>query len=684
MVRLAVDVGGTFTDLVAYDQANGRITIAKALTTSHDQSEGVLDCISKATVEGGLRPASVDFYVHGGTTVINAITERTGVKTALLTTKGFRDVLEIGRGNRPDLYNLQARSPEPYVPRRYRFEITERLDARGEIVEPLDENDIRKAAEQCRQAGIEAIAVIFLHSYINPSHEERCATLLQQLLPDVAVSASHSVSRQWREYERSNTTALNAYVLPIIRRYFANLSQSLKAIGVNCDYYAMQSNGTVATFAQATDQPLTLVESGPSGGVAGAVRIGAEIGDEDILYFDVGGTTAKCSLVRGGKPQLTAAYRMGRTRLSPGYPVQVPVIDIVEIGAGGGSIAWLDEIGRLRVGPKSAGSDPGPACYKNGGTLPTLTDAKLVIGILDAQNFASGQIELSLKAAREAFRLLADRLAMRIEAAASAVVRIAEASMIDALKLVTVERGHDPRDLAFVVSGGAGPMLAAKLGRELHVKSTIIPVYPGIFSAWGMLAAFPGLDLRRTYFGRATSTVLGEIRDVCKLLLSEAVTHFGVGGDDGLSLSYRLEARYKGQEHSVATDFDLAWPIEKFLAAFHQAHKTAYTFEMPSTPVEITNIHLRAEMISEVVDLTTICRNNRGGVGAVWKPKRDVYIDDTTGWVACRVADRAELPVGEKIDGPLLIEEATTTSLVLPGQSMMVNDTGLIIIKENR
>jgi N-methylhydantoinase A len=678
---MATDVGGTFTDLVAYDEVSGDVVIAKSLTTQHDQSEGVLNCIGDAAARSGLEPSSVDFFVHGGTTVINAITERKGVRTALITTSGFRDVLEIGRGNRPDLYNLQSRSPEPYVPRRFRYEVTERLDARGDVVMPLDENDVKIAAEKCREAGIEAIAVVFLHSYVNPMHERRCVELLEAFLPGVSVSASSSVSRQWREYERSNTVALNAYVQPIIERYFASLERSLGESGVVSDYFAMQSNGGVATFKQAAEQPLSLVESGPSGGVSGAVRIGADVGDADILYFDVGGTTAKCSLIRHGRPQLTPSYRLERSRLSPGYPIQVPVVDIVEIGAGGGSIAWLDDTGRLHVGPRSAGSNPGPVCYARGGQAPTVTDAKLVIGILDPDNFAGGQMKLDLRAAQSAFGPIAEALGKSIEAAALAVVRIAEASMIDALKLVTVERGHDPRDLSFVVSGGAGPMLAARLGRELRVKSTIIPVYPGIFSAWGMLAAHPRVDLRRTFFGRVNDDVLSDVAEVFDALVGEAVVHFGVSKRQDLSLHYRLEARYKGQEHSVATAFEPNWTPDRYLQAFHDAHETAFTFKLPEAPVEITNVHLQAELLSRVVNLAPVADEGRSLETAL-KGTRMVFIDEDTGWVKCDVLNREKISVDEAIDGPLLIEEATTTSLVLPGQTLTVNRSGLLIINE--
>ena len=681
-MRLATDVGGTFTDLIAYDESSGRISIAKTLTTVHDQSIGVLVTIEAARAGDRLDPAAITFFVHGGTTVINAITERKGVKTALVTTRGFRDVLEIGRGNRPDLYNLRARTPAPYVPRRLRFEVTERLDARGEVIDALDENDVREVADNCRGAGVEAIAVVFLHSYVDSRHEDRCAQLLRQYLPDVSVSTSNQISRQWREYERTNTAVLNAYVQPIITRYFNNLEGKLGRAGIECELYAMQSNGGLATFAQVCEQPLTLVESGPSGGVAGAVRIGAAVGEEDILSLDVGGTTAKCSLIRNGRPQLASEYKLQWSRVSPGYPVQMPVVDIVEIGAGGGSIAWLDESGGLHVGPQSAGSTPGPVCYALGGTAPTVTDAKLVVGILDPENFANGQMTLDTAAARASFDGIAAALSCRIEEAAAAVIRIAEANMINALKLVTVQRGHDPRDLTFVASGGAGPMLAARLGRELNVKSTIIPVYPGIFSAWGMLAALPRTDLKQTLFRPADDAGLTAARTIFTSLVDQAVAYFAAADETDLILHFSIEARYRGQEHSVSAAYQPDWSTAAYLNSFHNAHQTAFTFKLLDSAVEITNLHLQAKLKSATIELTACEPSGRSVAGAL-KGHRDLFVENGTGWVSCPVMDRQKLPIDHALHGPLLIEEATTTTLVLPGQVLEMTSVGLLVITEN-
>jgi N-methylhydantoinase A len=347
-----------------------------------DQSSGVLDTIAQSVEADGLDPGRVGYFVHGGTTVINAITERKGVKTALVTTRGFRDVLEIGRGNRPDLYNLRFRSPAPYVERHLRLEVSERMDTDGKVLEAIALDEILAIAQTLRDAGAEAVAILFLNSYANPEHEIACAHKLAELLPDVTICASHEVTGLWREYERSNTVVLNAYVKPIISTYFQKLEAKLIAASVKCAHYAMLSNGGVGSFLQASEAPLNLVESGPSGGIAGAARIGELLDEPNILALDVGGTTAKCSVIIGGKPRVFADYKMEWDRHNPGYPVQVPVVDIVEIGAGGGSIARVDVFGALTVGPDSAGADPGPVCYGQGGIEPTVTDAKLLTGVI--------------------------------------------------------------------------------------------------------------------------------------------------------------------------------------------------------------------------------------------------------------------------------------------------------------
>jgi N-methylhydantoinase A len=680
MIRVATDVGGTFTDLISYDDATGAVVFSKSLTTVEDQSIGVLDAIAMAE-QSGLGVDGIGFFVHGGTTVINAITERKGVKTALVTTAGFRDVLEIGRGNRPDLYNLRTRTPAPFVPRHLRFEARERMSARGQVLQALNAEDVARCARQCREQDVAAVAIIFLHSYANPAHEEQCAELLRRELPGISVCASHEISRQWREYERSNTVALNAYVQPIIRNYFDSLDAALRRKRIHCPYYAMQSNGGIASFEQVVRAPLTLVESGPSGGVAGAARIGSEIGETDILYLDVGGTTAKCSLIKAGQPKVDAEYRLEKTRNSPGYTVQVPVVDIVEVGAGGGSIAWLDPSGRLRVGPQSAGSSPGPACYDRGGVEPTVTDAKLALGILDPLTFAEGRMPLDVERACAAISRVSAPMKRSVEEAALAIVKVAEESMTNALKLITIQRGHDPRDLALIVSGGAGPLLAASLGRELNVKRTIIPTHPGIFSAWGMLAARPRADIRRTVLKTVCEPEMNSISQLFAELEQEARAYFAGTSANQLKFHHRAEMRYRGQEHSVSVGFS-GGSAEELLSDFHATHQKTFSFALMKATAEITMLHLQTEMLSDVIGLPGIKDDQRNTIEHALKGQRAVFLAQGKGWVACNVYDRSRLPIGLSIAGPALIEEATTTTFVLCGQSFARDQTGQLIMWE--
>ncbi|MBB4952385.1 N-methylhydantoinase A [Agrobacterium vitis] len=683
MIRLATDVGGTFTDLVGYDERTGEVFTAKSLTTTNDQSEGVLSAIDMSEKKDGLRVRDVTFFAHGGTTVINAITERKGAKTALITTAGFRDVLEIGRGNRPDLYNLQFQSPEPFVPRHLRFEVRERVDASGRVLQPLELCDLRPIIRACEAEDVDAVAILFLHSYANPEHEAICADILADALPFATICPSHQVSRQWREYERSNTTVLNAYVQPIIQHYFERLEESLIRRNLTCPYYAMQSNGGISSFDHVTHSPLTLIESGPAGGVAGAARIGAALGERDILSFDVGGTTAKCSLIHNSRPTLNAEYKLEHTRIQPGYPVQVPVVDIVEIGAGGGSLAWIDQRGALHVGPESAGSNPGPACYGRGGDKPTLSDALLTLGIFDPATFAGGTMALDKDKAAQAIATIAGPLNLSIEDAAQAIVEIAHATMINALKLVTVQRGHDPRDVSLLISGGAGPALASHLGRELQVKSTVVPMHPGIFSAWGMLAAEPRADFRETWFSPLQGNALSLAHARFKALEQQAIAYFSAGCDASIRFNYQIEARYKGQEHGVFASFCEDFTLEDFRQSFHDVHERTYSFRLTDSDIELTMLHLEAVLNERVISLPSLKGEGLTVAGAQ-TGVRNVYFGRDLGWQACPVFERGLLPLNQAIDGPLLVEESTATTLVLDGQSVTVTDTGILIIREQK
>ena len=678
MGRLASDIGGTFTDLVYFDDESGELKVEKSLTTPKDLIEGVEETIRLAQID----PNTVDFFVHGGTTVINAITERKGAKTALVTTLGFRDVLEIARGNRPDLYNLSFEKPTPFVPRRLRFEVRERIDAKGRELEPLHLADLDAVVERCQAEGVEAVAIQFLHSYAAPEHEATCATHLRDNLPGVAVTASHEITREWREYERANTAVLNAYVQPIVQRYFDSLESSLRGQGLDCPFAAMQSNGGSTSFSWAKAHPITLVESGPSAGVNGAALVGKLCGEEDVIYLDIGGTTAKCSVIEGAQVKVTTDYKLEWTRINPGYPVKVPVVDIVEIGMGGGSIAWFDKVGGLKVGPVSAGSDPGPAGYGLGGSEPTVTDAKLLTGVLNPGYFAGGRITLDVAAAERAMQKIADGLKTSVEEAAVAVLRLADADAINALKLVSIQRGHDPRDFVLIVGGGGGAMHAATLGRELGVREIIIPLYPGYFSAWGMLATAPRRDFVQTALGRADDMTTARLNELFSGLVKEAEEYFRDqdGAEEAqLDFEFGIDLRYFGQEHwvTVAAALD-GLSVETILHDFHIAHERAYTFRLDDTPVEFVNFRLTA---TARVPRPTVKPLNGAGrsEAAAAKGTRSVHFGED-GRHEARIFERDLLPAGFEADGPMVIEEPSANSIVHPGQHLRVDELGFLHI----
>ncbi len=680
MGRLGTDIGGTFTDLVYFDETTGELQVAKSLTTPSELSQGLFNAISQA----GLTGEAVHSLVHGGTTVINAITERKGVRTALVTTAGFRDVLEIARGNRPDLYNLRFEKELPFVPRYLRMEVRERIGPDGSVLTELERADLDAVAERCRAAAVEAVAIVFLHSYVNPAHEKAAAEYLAGLLPEVPITASYTVTREWREYERTNTAVLNAYVQPIIRRYLERLEHRLGATGFDCPLYAMQSNGGTATFEWAREHPITLIESGPAAGVNAAALVSRVCEEPNVIYLDIGGTTAKCSTICDYEASVTTEYRLERTRRNFGYPVRTPVVDIVEIGAGGGSIAWFDAAGLLRVGPVSAGSDPGPACYGLGGRQPTVTDAKLLTGVINPEEFAIGQFTLDRKLAEQAMEPIARGLDCSVEEAATAIIRLVDANMINALKLVSIQRGHDPREFALVLGGGGGGMHGAQLGRELGVKEVIVPLYPGLFSAWGMLASEPRQDFVRSRLSLVRETPVSEVAEVFSELEAEARAYFSASGDTAgadLAISTAMDLRYLGQEHAVTIAVDAgAVTIDELLADFHDAHEQTYTFRLSDTDVEIVTYRLKAQASVPRPEIAQLGREGRSAEAAA-RGERMVSFGEQ-GRHRTAIYYRDLLPPGFEADGPAIVEEATSTTMVLPGQRLRVDALGFLRITE--
>jgi N-methylhydantoinase A len=668
-VRLAVDVGGTFTDLVAQDPAGG-VVRAKALTTPDGLERGVLAALAQSAV-----PAhEIALFVHGTTVVINAVTQRTGAATALVTTRGFRDVLEIGRANRPDLYNLAYRKPVPFVPRRWRFEVSERILHHGEVVQPLAGAELAGVADKIAGAGVEAVAVCFLHAWANPAHEQRAAALLAARLPGVAVVASHQVSGQWREYERTSTTVLSAYVQPVVAVYLETLEKSLRAAGTRGSLHAMRSNGGVSSFGRACAAPIGLLESGPVAGVTAAAELGRRLAVRHVLTLDIGGTTAKAAAVRDGEVRVNTLHYIDKTPTSAGYPVQAPTVEIVEIGAGGGSVVWADAAGGLHVGPRSAGADPGPACYGRGGTEPTLTDANLVAGRLDPDYFLGGTMKLDPGAARRALAGVAARLGVDASAAARGVLRYAVAKMSHALRLVTLRRGYDPRDFTFVAYGGAGPLHATLLARELGIGRTVIPPGPGHFSAFGMLTT----PLR----GESVRTVVGPLdgTDLARAFAPVDLAARGeLGGDAaGAELARHAELRYQGQEHTLEVPVPDPAAPGGLRAAFERRCLEAYSFRLDA-PLEIVSLRVTA---TAPLDVPIAWHGNGADGSPPPHAQRLVDLDPHGGVRTVPVVSRAALTAGERLPGPCVVEEAAATTLVLPGQVAHRDHLGNLVIEE--
>ena len=675
-MRVASDIGGTFTDLVHLDEKTGNFMVTKSPSTPKNFSTGVLDTLRKVEISG----SETNFFIHGSTVIINAITERKGAKAGLITTKGFRDILEITRTNRPDIYNMYYTKPKPFVPRYLRLEVEERLNYKGEELVPVNVNDVYKAVETFEAEGVEAVAVCFLHSYANPRHEVECGEIIKKLLPSIPLTLSHQITQEWREYERTNTAVLNAYVHPVAHDYLDKLQNKLVSMEMKSNLlHVMQSNGGSATFEAGKISPINLVESGPVAGIMGAAYVGMKIGEPNVIALDIGGTTAKTSLVENGIPRITTEYRIERRTDYAGYPILSPTIDIVEIGAGGGSIAWIDQGGALRVGPISAGADPGPACYGAGGTQPTVTDANVLAGRINPSYFLGGEIKLNMVKAEEAVKPIADAFHVSIQEAAMGIIRLADSNLIYALKLVSIRRGYDPRDFTLVCFGGGGPMHAGALLRDLHTKKAIIPTNPAVFSAWGMLMTDLRRDYIRTMITRTDKMVIHELENVYQEMETRAIQdltseHVSRGN---IEIQRFADMRYKGQEHTVK----ILLPIGKISAdivpevneLFHSLHERTYTFRL-DVPIEVVNYHVTAYGHINKPEIRKV-ENHTGNLQNAYKGKRRVNFDEL-GYHEADVYERDRLPVGHSVDGPAVIEEPASVSVVFPDQRLMRDEYG--------
>jgi N-methylhydantoinase A len=666
---VAVDIGGTFTDLVAFDPVTKDVVYAKSPTTYGNFVEGILDCFEHA----GLAPADSRLLNHGTTLVINALIQRQGAKTALVTTKGFRDVLEIARANRPDPFDLYYRRDEPLIPRDLRFEVNERIGAGGEVIAPLDIRALAELARHIGTLGVEAVAVFFMNSYLDPRHEIEAARILKERLPGIYVTYSTELTREWYEYERSSTAAANAYVGPQVSTYVRRLEGDMAARGFGGSLFMMGSNGGLISVDRTCRQPVALVESGPIGGCIGAGAYAKALGLDNLISFDMGGTTAKCALIDRGRFSVDSVYYVNG--YVKGFPIKSPVIDIVEVGSGGGSIAGLDEQSRLHVGPESAGSSPGPVCYGQGGTRPTVTDANLVLGRLNADRFLGGELKLDLAGAAKAIaRDVAELLGYAGEEGtlnmAEGILAIATVTMAGAIRRVSVEHGLDPRGFALFSYGGGGPLHAANLARELSIPLVIVPPEPGNFSAIGMLLADARIDAAETFtapLDEATVAAMG-----AQFLALEDAAARALKRDFGAEDVYferHAEMRYRGQRHNIKVPVSGLRDVPAIAQAFAQDYKRRYGHADAKADVEFQALHLSA---FAALERPEIARLPRGSSGAAGESVRTVRFGGRP--LETRIFDRTALAPGFAAPGPAVIEEYGSTTLIGPDDRFEIGD----------
>ena len=674
--RVALDIGGTFTDAAAINEETNEIIVAKSPTTPKDYVQGVVSCIQKSAV----KPEDVNFVVHGTTVVTNAVIQRALPKSALITTKGFRDVLEMMRQNRPTwgLYDIMWDKPKPLIPRYLRFEINERTDHQGRILTPLREEEALALVRRLKPMEVEAIAVSFLFAHRNPTNEEMMKETIRREFPEAYISISSEVNPQVREYERTSTVVINAMVKPLASRYFHQLLEGLIRYGVKAELVIMSSNGGVMSAQAAAEAPVTTIESGPAGGTIGSAFIGEALGHRNLIAIDMGGTTFKVSLVDDGEPRQKAGGE-----IEWGVPFRVPMLDILEVGAGGGSIAGIDKDGTLKVGPESAGAEPGPVCYRRGGTEPTITDAQLVLGRLNPEYLLDGEMEIDIEAATEAIRKkIAEPLGMDVVEAARGIVEISSAKMLGSMRIGSVERGYDPRDFWVIAYGGMGPMVAAVLAKELGCPRVVVPPHPGIFSAFGMLVTDVKLDFMRSYRSPLDEADLAMVNEIYAQMETEATATLKRDFSGLNRLLRTADFRYMGQNYDVncavpsgsLTDDDLNLMGERF----ESEHMRLYGHAKSGEPIEVVSLRTAILGIIERPKLQRI--KEHSDIDKALLHTRPVFFQEG-GYVSCPVYSRTLLGAGCEIREPSIIEEAGATTVIYPGQHATVDPYGSLIIE---
>lgn len=680
-MRLAADIGGTFTDIAAFDEKSGRLLFGKSLSTPSNLVDGITDGVDKA----GSQFSEANLFLHGSTIAINTMLERTGAKTALIITDGFKDIYEIGRVNRPDAYNLYFKKHEPLVERALRFEVTERMYAEGEVYKPLAEDEVIALAKIFKAQNIESAAVLFLHSYRNPVHESRTKELLEEHCPGMFVSVSHELSQEYREFERCSTVVANSYIGPKVRDYLTGIETRMTETGFDGSFLVVQSTGGLYEAEQAKSECVRMLESGPAAGVIGTKALCDVIGMDNAISFDMGGTTAKSGVIYQGKPLTTGSALIG------GYdralPVQVSMMDIFEVGTGGGSIAAIGDGGSLHVGPESAGAAPGPACYNLGGTEPTVTDANLVLGRLSADRFLGGEMTLDVEAAETAIKTkIADPLGMTITEAADGILRIAATTMSYAVKGVSTERGLDAASFAMVAMGGAGPLHAAQVAREIGMNQIIVPESPGHFSAFGMLFSDLRYDYVQTCPSRLADAAFDDLEAIYQNM--EAAGHAAVERtsiDVSESVVTRAaDMRYVGQEHAVTVDLSMHYFSDQdrdgIKAEFDRVHKIRYGTSAPAEQAEIVSLRSAVTGLMQKPPLERHLAQSDEMPLAANTGDRKIYFSSENGFVDTPSYARKEFLAGNKITGPAVIEEHASTTVLFPGDTLEVDGFGNLLI----
>ena len=671
-MQIGVDIGGTFTDIVALD-GEGRLALAKVPSTPKDLLDGIGAAVGKVLALAGAPPGDVERFIHGTTVATNAVLEQKGAVTAVLTTEGFEDVLEMGRQKRSRMYDLEMdpETPSFLAPGRRRVGIRERLDARGAALVPLDEGQVRAAVQTLRAQGVQAIAVCYLFSFVNPAHEQRTRELCAEIAPEINVSLSSEVDPTFREYERLCVTTFDAYLGPVVKRYLAGLADTLRGLGIRAVPLIMRSRGGIVSAALAARQPVTLFLSGPAGGVIGAGCAAERSGVRDFVSLDMGGTSNDVAVVRSGAPLLASEGSIGP------YPVRTPMVDVNTIGAGGGSIAWIDAAGGLRVGPRSAGAEPGPACYGRGGDAATVTDASVVLGYLNPERFAGGALTLDVGAAERAVGAIGRRLGVDTITAAAGIHRVINARMADQIRLVTIKRGYDPRQFSLVVLGGAGPVHGAALAAEMGMAEVLVPEAPGVLAAFGLLAAAIEHHHARTLQARtdvadlaAVNRCLAELDAAGRARMHEE----GVAAAD-VHVAYTADMRYVGQAYELEVPIAAPVAAERvpdIVAAFHAVHERVYGYARTQQTVEFVNFRaVHTYRLPRPVVRPSAQAHGRLDDARVGE--RRAYFD---GFVSAAIYERARLPLGARLAGPAIVEQMDTTTVIPPGVTAVVDDAG--------